>query len=107
MTIYNHDTNATICQEKAVYGEGVVHADPTPGDARHPHDKFAERGYIAVPPCVWGSTADGLEPPPNLANVTLRVVKHSNATHGHHGEMAHGEIYYVDTPARAGTAEWW
>ena len=48
---------------------------------------------------MWGLPADGLEPPPDLTGVTLRVVKKTNATHGHHGEMAHGEIYYVDQPA--------
>ena len=42
-----------------------------------------------------------------LVGVPLAVRAITNSTYGHHGEMAHGEIYYVDTPARAGTAEWW
>ena len=29
------------------------------------------------------------------AQVTLRIVKTSNATYGHHGEMAHGQFYYA------------
>ena len=60
--------------------------------------RFDEPGYIAVPPCVWGAPEHGLEAPPNVRDVTLRVVKRANGTYGHHGEMAHGEIYYVDIP---------
>jgi hypothetical protein len=70
-----------------VYGKGVG-----------PSDKFGEVGYVALPPCLWGSASDGLEEPFDISNITLRVVKRANATYGHHGEMAHGEIYYVDTP---------
>ena len=60
--------------------------------------RMDEPGFIRVPPCVWGEPADGFEPPPDLTGVTLLVVKRANATYGHHGEMAHGEIYYVDKP---------
>ena len=57
MTVYNNDTGALLCEEKAVYGDG---------DSRNP---FGEVGYIAVPPCVWGSPDDGLEAPPDLTGV--------------------------------------
>lgn len=91
MAVYNNATGELLCEETAVYGQGVS----TGG-------KFAEPGYILVPPCVWGSPEDGLEKGPDLTDVVLRVVKHTNATYGHHGEMAHGEIYYVDTPKTGG-----
>lgn len=87
MAIYVNATGELLCEETAVYGQGVS----TGG-------KFAEPGYIKVPPCLWGSPENGLEKGPDLTDVVLRVVKHTNATYGHHGEMAHGEIYYIDTP---------
>ena len=87
MAIYNNDTGKLICEERSVYGQG------------RPGVRFDEPGYIAVPPCVWGREEDGLEPPPDLTGITLKVVKTANATYGHHGEMAHGEIYYEGTPA--------
>ena len=37
-----------------------------------PGDKFGEPGYIVVPPCLWGRLEDGLEPPPDIAGVTLK-----------------------------------
>merc|ERR1711920_56730 len=87
MTLYNNDMGELICQENAVYG----------GAGKIDQPKFDEPGYIAIPPCVWGGSEFGLEPPPLVTGVTLRVVKHTNSTYGHHGEMAHGEIFY--TPA--------
>ena len=71
MAIYNNATDKLICEETAVYGQGVSTAG-----------KFAEPGYILVPPCVWGSPENGLEPGPDLTDVVLRVVKHTNATYG-------------------------
>jgi hypothetical protein len=87
MAVYNNHTGKLLCRCEASYGRGVA-----------VDSKFGEPGYISVPPCLWGSTADGLEAPFDISNITLRVVKRANATYGHHGEMAHGEIYYVDTP---------
>jgi len=89
MAVYNNLTGRLICEEKAMFGQD------TKGD------KFGEPGFIVMPPCVWGSAEDGLEPPPDLTGVPLHVVKRANATHAHHGEMAHGEIYYVDQPPTA------
>jgi len=88
MAVFDNATGALLCEEVAVYGNASR------------SDKFSEPGYIAVPPCLWGSPEHGLEAPIDISNITLRVVKRANATYGHHGEMAHGEIYYVDTPAR-------
>ena len=57
MAVYNNATGALLCEEKAVYGDGDK------------HNPFGEVGYIAVPPCVWGSSDDGLEPPPDLTGI--------------------------------------
>ena len=73
MAIYNNETGALICEEVAVFGKGRTGVD------------FDEPGYIAVPPCLWGHPEDGLEAPPDLTGVTLRVVKKADATYAHHG----------------------
>ena len=44
---------------------------------------------------MWGSAAHGLEPPLNLTNVPLHIVKTSNATHAHYGEMSGGQPWVV------------
>ena len=49
---------------------------------------FDEPGYIAIQSCLWGRPADGLAPPPLMNGMTIHVVAITNATHGHHGEMA-------------------
>ena len=58
-----------------------------------------ERSHApAVPPCVWGERSGyngELQPVPSLGGVPLRLVKRCNATYGHHGEMAHGQIFYA------------
>jgi hypothetical protein len=89
MRVYNNVTGELLCEERSVYGQGRRNVS------------MDEPGFIAVPPCVWGRESDGLAPPPNLTGIALRVVKKSNATYGHHGEMAHGEIYYIDDLAEA------
>ena len=41
--------------------------------------------------CLWGSDEYGLEAPVDLTGVPLHVVKTSNATWGHYGEMSGGQ----------------
>ena len=77
MTVYNNDTGALICEEVAVFGQG------------RKGENFDEPGYIVVPPCLWGHEEDGLEAPPVLAGVMLRVVKKADATYAHHGTKPH------------------
>ena len=48
----------------------------------------ARPGYILQPPCLWGSRDFGLEDPPGVDGYVLGTVKTSNASYGHHGEMA-------------------
>jgi len=85
MAVYNNATGDLICMEKPIYG----------GTGKVPEKQYDESGFILVPPCLWGSREHGLEPPPNLDGIMLHVVKTANATYGHHGEMAHGQIYYA------------
>ena len=97
MSIANNETGEMICEQRPTYGgsnPADVHDKNRPGTSREA-DKYEETGFIAVPPCLWGSPEHGLDPPPNLDGVTMRIVKRSNATYGHHGEMAHGQFYYA------------
>jgi len=76
--LYNNDTGALLCRQWPIYGQGNV-----------THDRFDEKGYVALPPCLWGATSEGLASPVTLSfDTNLRSVKHNNATYGHYGEMA-------------------
>ena len=68
-----------LCHQGALYGQGNVS-----------HDRFDEEGYVALPPCLWGSKEEGLLPPVYLEPGTqLYAVKKNRNTHaGHYGEMA-------------------
>ena len=46
-------------------------------------------GYIAIPPCLWGSEEEGLVPPTFLSFETnLLSIKRNNNTNAHYGDMA-------------------
>merc|ERR1712188_312952 len=68
VALYNNNTGDLICKEQPVYGQdrggnpGSGHIEPGP---------FNEAGYIAVPPCVWGSDEYGLEAPPIVSGQRL------------------------------------
>ena len=63
---------------QAVYG---TLAEGATGERR-----FDEKGYLALPPCVWGSPQDGLQAPPFLSwDTNLTSIKRANATYAHTG----------------------
>lgn len=76
-------TNATgewkqLCRQLPHIGEGKIDKD-----------KYDEKGYIALPPCLWGTKEEGLLEPVTLPfGSWLRSVKINNSTNGHYGEMA-------------------
>jgi hypothetical protein len=86
VALYNNKTGELICEEKPIYG----------GTGKIEGAGFDEPGYIAQPPCLFGDAAFGLDPPPNMEDVVLHAVKTSNATYGHHGEMAWLQMMYVN-----------
>lgn len=86
VALYNNDTGDLICVERPIYG-GT-------GEVQTP--KFDEPGYILQPPCLWGEEQYGLEPPVLVGGTTLHAVKTSNATFGHHGEMAWMQVFLID-----------
>merc|ERR1711935_144063 len=50
--LYNDDTNELLCRQLPVYGSGQVE-----------DDRFDELGYLALPPCLWGTEGEGLVAP--------------------------------------------
>jgi len=84
MEIYNNVTGDLLCRQTPVYG-GTGHIDL---------DKFDEPGYILQPPCLWGE-GPGLEPMPLMSGIPMLIKAITNATFGHHGEMAFPEVTLV------------
>ena len=76
-SMYFNDTGELICTQRALHGKGNTSSD-----------KFDEENYIALLPCLFGRAKDGLQPPPLVAGRPILMVFHTNATSGHHGEMA-------------------
>ena len=75
MELYNADTNELLCRHDPVYGKS--------------HEVFDELGYLAIPPCLYGSEAHGLIPPTFLSYDTkLYSIKQNKNTDAHYGEMA-------------------
>ena len=81
MELFNEDTGESICRNVPTYGTLLANAT---GERR-----FEEEGYLALPPCVWGSAEQGLPEPPLLRwDANLTAIKRCNSTYGHTGEMA-------------------
>jgi hypothetical protein len=77
----NTTNSKLLCANTAVYGAGAV------------GNRFDEPGYIAVPPCLWGTAAEGLPPPPQLSlDTKLYMVKKVNNTNYHYGVMGQWQM---------------
>lgn len=75
MELYNADTGELLCRSEPVVGQSG--------------ELYDEKGFVAIPPCLWGSPEEGLLPPPFLTlNTNLFCIKRNNNTMGHTGEMA-------------------
>ena len=89
----DQDTDLKDCNEtvgKLLCREKPIHGNPSAGE-----DKFNEFGYIAIPDCFWGTDEFGLESPINVTGMPLHIIKRSNATYGHYGEMAGGQPWVL------------
>ena len=86
MKMMRNDTKEVICEERPIYG----------GTGKIDLKRFDETGFILQPPCIWGKEKHGLEPPIDVAGLTLLTVKTANATAGHHGEMAWQQMFMTD-----------
>jgi len=74
--LWNRDTGELICRNDALYGTGS--------------GALNETAYVVgIPPCVWGTAAEGLRPPPVLhLDSNLTTIKRTNNTNGHWGVMS-------------------
>jgi hypothetical protein len=90
--VNNSGTLELLCEQVPKYGKGDV-----------AHDKFDDKGYITLPPCLWSDDpSEGLQPPTWLPDGTHLVsIKKVNNTHmGHYGDMASWQMRGVhwETP---------
>lgn len=81
--MWNNHTGKLVCRQEPVYG----------GTGKIDLAKYDEPGYILTPPCLWGD--EPLEPMPLASGVTFMIKAITNATYGHHGEMAFPEVTLV------------
>jgi hypothetical protein len=76
MELWDDDTHTLLCRNAPIYGGG---------GGTHDEEHFA----VGIPPCVWGSAAEGLHTPPRVhLDSNLSCVKKANATNGHWGVMS-------------------
>lgn len=85
MELYDADTGRLLCGVEPLYGtSGAI---------------YDEKGFLTLPPCLWGDLADGLEEPIFLPlNTTLLSIKRNNSTLPHTGEMASWQMRGVVVP---------
>ena len=77
--LWDADTNTLLCNVTAEYGDARY------GSLNAP---FNERGYVAIPPCLFGHQP-GLRKPWTLTpDANLTAVKYFNNTWRHLGQMA-------------------
>jgi len=75
MELYHADTGMLLCSHYPKYG--------------HTHEVMDELGYLAIPPCLWGTEEEGLLTPVYLPyDANLTSIKRNNNTYTHYGEMA-------------------
>lgn len=94
MSVYACDKGTALADCDETVGKLLCETLPAYGGTGNPALKgtrFDEPGYIAIPDCFWGGAEYGLEPPIDVTGVPLHMVKTSNATWGHYGEMAGGQ----------------
>ena len=94
MEVYACEKGTPLAECSASNGKLLCREEPIYGGSGNPAlhgTKFDEAGYIAIPDCLWGDAKWGLEAPLNLTGVPLHMIKRSNATWGHYGEMAGGQ----------------
>jgi len=75
MELYNEDTGKLLCKQTPVVGTGT--------------EIYNEKGYIAIPPCLFSEKEAGLIEPDLLTwDTNLLAIKKNNNTNAHYGDMA-------------------
>ncbi|CAB9526280.1 expressed unknown protein [Seminavis robusta] len=79
MELYHANTGQLLCRVEPIYGQ-----------SDDGHGAYGdERGYLALPPCLWGSPSEGLPEPFFLPlDAELLSIKRNNNTLPHTGEMS-------------------
>mmetsp|Transcript_6279 Transcript_6279/g.17704 ORF Transcript_6279/g.17704 Transcript_6279/m.17704 type:complete len:1276 (+) Transcript_6279:1-3828(+) len=86
MELFNADTGQMLCSTRPVKGTNSS-------------EQFNEDGFLAIPPCLWGSAAEGLPEPVLLSlDTTLLAIKRNNNTMPHTGEMALWQMRGIIVP---------
>lgn len=83
---------------------------PIPGKGNVTHDRFDDKGYIHIPPCLWSDDpSEGLDKSVWLPENTqlVSVTKKRNTHTGHFGEMASWQMRGVTYPASNATEALW
>jgi hypothetical protein len=87
MELYNADTGRLLCGVEPIYGQT--------------DNVYDERGFLTIPPCLWGDPDDGLQEPELLTlDTTLLSIKRNNNTLSHTGEMASWQMRAIVVPRR-------
>ena len=93
----NTGTPELLCRQVSLYGKGDVAVD-----------RFDEAGYVILPPCLWGTAEEGLQPPVYLAQGTpMYSIQRTRNTHvGHTGQMASWQMRGVPFAVEAEAPRW-
>lgn len=84
MELYNAETGKLLCGSYPNFGQT--------------NRTYDEKGYIGIPPCLWGDE-DGLPAPVLLSlDTQLLAVKKNNNTIGHYGDMASWQMRGIVVP---------
>jgi hypothetical protein len=89
MELFHANTGQLLCRVEPIYGES--------NDVNGPYG--TEKGYLALPPCLWGSPSEGLASPVLLPlDAELLTIKRNNSTLPHTGDMALWQMRGVVVP---------
>jgi len=96
ITLYINTTGTLepLCSQIGQYGKG-----------NFPADKFDEKNYLTIPPCLWSDDpAEGLQPTVWLPKDTpvVSIKKNRNTHMGHFGEMASWQMRGVSFQSPSG-----
>lgn len=87
MDLFNADTGRLLCHMEPIWGAS--------------DELYDEKGFLALPPCLWGDISEGLVEPELLTlDTTLLSIKRNNSTLGHTGEMAPWQMRAVVVPRK-------
>ena len=89
MELYNEDTGKLLCKQTPVKSILKFHLLSGIEVVGTGTEIYNEKGYIAIPPCLFSEKEAGLIEPDLLTwDTNLLAIKKNNNTNAHYGEMA-------------------